>query len=163
MNFINIKTDEEIKLLADLACKIWHEYWPVLLSDAQIDYMVNKFQSYRAIKNQINSEGYIYNIIEENSEVCGYFGIHPEKEKLFLSKLYVKKEFRHMGIGANAFAKICEIAKELNKKSIYLTVNKHNTNTISAYKKWGFKTINSVVTDIGQGFVMDDYIMEFSL
>ena len=163
MNFINIKTDEEIKLLTDLAGEIWHEYWPILLSDAQIDYMVNKFQSYRAIKNQINSEGYIYNIIEENSEVCGYFGIHPEKEKLFLSKLYVKKEFRHMGIGAGAFAKICEIANELNKKSIYLTVNKHNTNTISAYKKWGFKTINSVVTDIGQGFVMDDYIMEYSL
>lgn len=45
-------------------------------------------------------------------------------------------------------------------KKIQLTVNKHNINSINAYKKWGFKTIDSVVTDIGSGFVMDDYIME---
>ena len=52
---------------------------------------------------------------------------------------------------------------QFNKQSIQLTVNKNNTNTIKAYEKWGFKTIDSAVTDIGSGFVMDDYIMEYYL
>ena len=52
-------------------------------------------------------------------------------------------------------------AMQKSYKSIQLTVNKYNTNTISAYKKWGFEIIDSVVTDIGEGFVMDDYIMEW--
>lgn len=45
-------------------------------------------------------------------------------------------------------------------ESIYLTVNKNNTNTISAYIKLGFEIVDSIITDIGSNFVMDDYIME---
>ena len=68
-----------------------------------------------------------------------------------------------MGYGENAFKKIKEIAQKNNKKSIRLTVNKNNLNTIKTYNKWGFETIDAVVNDIGNNFVMDDYIMEFKL
>lgn len=65
MNFIDIQTDEEIQKLVKLAFEIWHEYWTVILSQAQIDYMVDKFQSYDAIKNQIENDKYIYNIFQD--------------------------------------------------------------------------------------------------
>ena len=68
-----------------------------------------------------------------------------------------------MGIGEKAFDKIKNIAKEKGYKEIQLTVNKYNENTIKAYKKWGLSVIDSVVTDIGQGYVMDDYIMSYKL
>ncbi len=163
MNFLNIKTDEEVKQLAQLTSEIWHEYWPVILSDEQIDYMIDKFQSYAAIKEQLENERYIYNILEDNGNIIGYFGVSIKDDYLFLSKLYIKKDFRGLGCGKGAFNKIKQIALQHNKKSIQLTVNKNNTNTIKAYEKWGFHTIDSVVTDIGKGFVMDDYIMEFKL
>ena len=135
MDFLNIKTDNQIKQLSILASEIWHEYWPCLLTSEQINYMVNMFQSYNAIKSAIENKGYIYKIIRYNGENAGYFGVRPEDNKLFLSKLYIKKEFRHKGLGGKT----------------------------SAYLKWGFKNIDSVVTDIGNGFVMDDYIMEYNL
>ncbi len=158
---INFKKVEyiDIKELASLACAIWHEYWTCILSPEQIDYMVENFQSEKAMKNQVENENYTYYFITANNKNIGYFGISDKNEYLFLSKLYIKKEYRHKGIGQIAFEKIKEIA---NGQRIILTVNKHNTNTINAYKKWGFKTIDSVVTDIGNGFVMDDYIMEYS-
>lgn len=56
-----------------------------------------------------------------------------------------------------------QIARQYNKKAIKLTVNKYNTNTIKIYEKWGFKTVEAVVTDIGNNFVMDDYIMKYEL
>ncbi len=154
--------DQNIDVLAGLASEIWHEYWVEILSPAQIDYMVEKFQSSHAIKNQIKNEDYKYYFITVNGIKAGYFGISFKKDYLFLSKLYIKKDFRHLGIGTKVFEKIKEIAVQNNYKSIQLTVNKYNQNTINAYNKWGFKTIDSVVSDIGGGFVMDDYIMEFS-
>ena len=163
MNFLNVKTDKEITLLADLASEIWHKYWPKILSPAQIDYMVAKFQSFNAIKEQIEDEGYIYNIMEYEGKNIGYFGAYLKDDYLFLSKIYIKDDFRGRGLGKEAFKKIIDIAKEQNKNSIRLTVNKYNTNTIKTYEKWGFSIINDVVTDIGSDFVMDDYIMEYKL
>lgn len=163
MNFLNITTDEEIKVLANLAFEIWHEYWTIILSPEQIDYMVDKFQSYNAIKNQLEKEKYIYNIISDNNNNIGYFGVSIKDDYLFLSKLYIKQSFRKLGYGRKALEEIKQIAKQYNKTSIRLTVNKYNSNTIKAYEKWGFQTIDAVVTDIGNNFVMDDYIMELQL
>lgn len=160
--FLEVKT-EEIKTLANLASEIWHEYWNIILSGKQIDYMIENFQSEDAIKHQCTNESYTYYFINDNGENIGYFGVSERKNYLFLSKLYIKKAFRSKGIGRKAFEKIKKIAKQKQYKEIQLTVNKYNKNTIQAYLRWGFRTINSVITDIGSGFVMDDYIMSFEL
>ena len=162
IDFVEIKLNN-IPDLAKLTSEIWHEYWTCILSDEQIDYMVDKFQSEVAITNQINNENYIYFYILYNNQKAGYIGLSDKKEYLFLSKLYIKKEFRHKGIGTEAFNFIKDYASKNNFNKIQLTVNKYNENTINAYIKWGFKTIDSVVTDIGNNFVMDDYIMEYKM
>ena len=46
--------------------------------------------------------------------------------------------------------------------SIYLTCNKHNKHSLDVYEKFGFQWIDSVQTDIGHDFIMDDYILEYS-
>lgn len=153
----------DIIKLADLANKIWHEYWVEILSPEQIDYMVGKFQSENAIKEQIKNENYHYFFIDCSGETAGYMGLSLKQDYLFLSKIYIKKEFRHKGIGTSSFEFIKDLALKNNYSKIILTVNKYNNNTINAYKKWGMEIIDSVVTDIGSGFVMDDYIMEYSI
>ncbi len=147
----------DVKEFADFASSIWHEYWPCILSEEQINYMVDKFQSESAISDQIKNENYTYYYLVDNAEKIGYTGLSDKGDYLFLSKLYIKKEFRHKGYGGKAFDKI----KNLGYSRIRLTVNKNNTNSINAYFKYGFKTVNEDVTDIGSGFVMDDYIMEY--
>ena len=156
MNLIEVKKND-IKTLAKLTDEIWHEYWPCILSEKQINYMVEKFQSENAIINQMKNENYKYYFINYENKNVGYVGISSHCDYLFLSKLYVKKEFRHKGIGKAVFEKI----KDFGFDKIQLTVNKYNKNTIDAYLKYGFKIIDSVVSDIGNGFVMDDYIMEY--
>lgn len=156
MNLIEVK-ENDIKTLAELTNEIWHEYWPCILSAEQINYMVEKFQSENAIINQMKNENYKYYFINYENKNVGYVGISPHSDYLFLSKLYIKKDFRHKGIGKAVFEKI----KDFGFDKIQLTVNKYNQNTIDAYLKYGFKIIDSVVSDIGNGFVMDDYIMEY--
>ena len=156
-------TKQEVCALAALASEIWHEYWQGLLSNAQIDYMVENFQSERAMIEQIEKEAYSYYFILQDGITAGYCGICSKSEYMFLSKLYLKKSARHQGIGQEAFEKIKELTKQCGLNKIRLTVNKYNANTIKAYKKWGLNTVESAVTDIGDGFVMDDYIMEYSI
>ena len=156
-----IVSNSEINLLAELAYDIWHEYWVNLLSSEQIDYMLEKFQSESVIKDQIDYENYTYYFIKFDGQNIGYFGISCKKDYLFLSKIYIKKDFRYNGIGTRAFDEIKKIASKNKYNKIRLTVNKYNKNSINAYIKWGFRIIESVVTDIGKGFVMDDYIMEY--
>lgn len=156
-------SQNEITNLANLCSEIWHEYWPCILTPEQIDYMVEKFQSEKAIGEQIKHDNYTYYFIIANDEKAGYIGISEKTDYLFLSKLYIKKEFRHQGIGKQAFEEIKRICEKLGYTKIRLTVNKYNQNTIDAYLKYGFKVIDEDVTDIGQGFVMDDYIMEYKI
>ncbi|MBQ7450825.1 GNAT family N-acetyltransferase [bacterium] len=162
LKFNKIKLNE-IKEFAELTSEIWHEYWTCILSKEQIDYMVEKFQSEKAITNQINNENYAYFYIMIDSQKAGYIGLSSKEDYLFLSKLYIKKEYRYKGIGGKAFDFIKQYAIENGYNKIQLTVNKYNKNTIDAYNKWGFKTVDSVVTDIGNGFVMDDYIMKYEI
>ena len=158
-----VKTDEQLKTLAETANIVWHEFFPCILTEEQIDYMVDKFQSYEAMKNQMKNDGYEYYFITADDKILGYTGIKKEQERLFLSKLYLLKENRGKGYASGAFEQLILYCKDNDLKSIYLTVNKHNEHTIAVYKKRGFEIIDTQVADIGNGFVMDDYIMEMKI
>ena len=159
-SIVKVETKEDIILLAKKAHIVWHEYFKSILSLEQIDYMVEKFQSEGAITKQMNDSGYEYYFIMENNEVCGYTAIKKEEEKLFISKLYLLKDYRGKGLSSFGFKFIEDYLKKNKLKSMYLTVNKYNENSINVYKHWGFEIIRAEKNDIGNGFYMDDYIME---
>lgn len=159
-----VKTEEELSQVAELAEKIWHECFVGIISEEQIDYMVEKFQSYSAMKEQIANQDYYYFAVRDDDDICGYIAVKPENdERFFLSKLYLRKEKRGKGIASQMLERVFTEAKNSGKSKVYLTVNKHNDHAVKVYEKSGFKTIECVVTDIGNGFVMDDYVMEYKL
>lgn len=159
-----VKTKEELCLVATLAEKIWHECFVGIISLEQIGYMVEKFQSYNAMKDQIENQGYYYLAVHDDDDICGYIAVKPEKDdRFFLSKLYLRKDKRGQGIASKMLERVFEEAKNSGKSRVYLTVNKHNDHAVRVYEKTGFQTVECVVTDIGNGFVMDDYVMEYKL
>jgi|GEM_PF-7806 len=155
--FMRVESPEQLSALVRLADRIWREHYSPLIGRAQVDYMLDKFQSEAAVSEQL-SEGYIYEMLTLSGAPCGYLAVKSEEKRLFLSKLYIEKSCRGRGFSHTMFSRIEELAAGLS--AIYLTVNKGNDGSIAAYKKLGFEIIDSVVSDIGGGFVMDDYIME---
>lgn len=160
INFCKVTSKEDIKELACIANEIWHQHFVTILSPEQIDYMVDKFQSEHAMTEQINAEGYEYYFLQADGKNIGYTGIRMDNDKLFLSKLYIRKEYRGNGYASQAFSFLEELCKERRLSAIWLTVNRYNDHTIEVYKRKGFAIIRTQVADIGQGYVMDDYIME---
>ena len=141
------------KETAALAAEIWQEYYHELLGDQQIAYMLEKFQSEQAIAQE-ETEGYrtFWILPKGQEEPAGYFMIrlNDPPGKLFLSKLYLRSDCRGRGFSRLVFQYLKELAGEQGLHAIWLTVNKH----------YGLSVTDSTVTDIGGGYVMDDYIME---
>lgn len=159
-----VKYLTELREVAELADKIWHECFTNIISIGQIDYMIEKFQSLDAMTDQIENQGYTYFAVRDDDSLCGYIGVKPESdERFFLSKLYLHKSRRGRGIASIMLRKVFDEARKNGKKRVYLTVNKHNNHAIDVYKKTGFIISDVAFTDIGGGYVMDDFIMEYQL
>ncbi|WP_217593774.1 GNAT family N-acetyltransferase [Cohnella sp. GbtcB17] len=153
-------TIEDAQTVATLASEIWHEYYGALLSLEQIVYMVDKFQSPGAIADQIAHQGYEYYLMQANGANVGYMAVQAKDGKLFLSKLYVLKAQRGQGYASRTMDFLMRLCRERGLGAIWLTVNRHNEASISVYEKKGFRKVREQVADIGNGYVMDDYIME---
>ena len=162
MKAVAVVSPDDIRAVEDLAGIVWNESYKGIISQDQIDYMLEEFQSYAAIKNSILS-GCMYFLITLGGKRVGYMGILPEGRKVFLSKIYVCSKYRRNGIATFAIRFIMEMASEKGWKSIYLTVNRNNTGSIEFYKKIGFRVTSDKITEIGNDFIMDDHVMELRL
>lgn len=156
------ESEHALHEIADLADIIWHEHFTPIIGSGQVEYMLEKFQSFPALKEQVLN-GYEYYQLYSGGKFCGYCGVHPENGKLFLSKLYIRKEARGQHLATKAFAFLRQLCLERNLSAIWLTCNKYNSTTLAVYRHLGFQVIDTQEADIGNGYIMDDYIMEYQL
>jgi O-acetyl-ADP-ribose deacetylase (regulator of RNase III)/RimJ/RimL family protein N-acetyltransferase len=161
VDIVRVNSIEDINMIAGLANTIWNEHYEPIIGLEQVTYMVEKFQSVEAISSQIKEDGFEYYRIDHAFEPSGYIGIKQTEDELFLSKFYILKSKRGKGLGKRGIEFIIKRAETLGAKCISLTVNKENVNSIKAYEKMGFKNLGPVVADIGNGFIMDDYLMKY--
>ena len=152
--------EADIRRMTKVAEVVWREANVAFCTPEQVEYMIEMFQSYEAVMGQL-VHGYRYFLVEEDGEILAYFGVQPQGERLFLSKFYILKEHRGRGIFSMGLEFMAELCREQQLDTIYLTVNRNNTHACEVYLHKGFKIAEEAVADIGCGFVMDDYIMEY--
>ncbi len=151
--------EDDVQIVASLAKEIWQEYFTPIIGADQVAYMLENFQSEHAIREQLE-QGFYYFLASVDNVPMAYIAFMAEEERVFISKLYVKAQWRGRGLGKQLFSIAKNFALVKKKSKLYLTVNKHNSLAIQTYEAMGFETIADVVKDIGGGFVMDDYVME---
>ncbi len=173
LSFVPVKSKVDQQLLAKIAGEIWRGYWPSIIGEAQTEYMIEQFQSFKAIKKYMAKHDYEYwfLVATEGDEddlkksIVGFTGGRSENDtnRFFISKIYLHPEARGHGYARCVIEFYKDLCFARGHGAMYLTVNKHNELGIRAYKGTGFETIDSVETNIGQGYIMDDYVMELKL
>jgi GNAT superfamily N-acetyltransferase len=164
LQFVPVRTVEQLAIVAALAHDIWYEFYVPLIGRAQVDYMVGKFQNAAAMQSQID-QGYEYFLVRQEDAggaACdiGYCAVQEQSDgALFLSKFYLHKSARGSGTGRKCMEFIEGLARRRGLSLLWLTVNKGNP-SVQAYQRLGFRIAAELVMDIGGGFVMDDYRME---
>lgn len=157
-------TEKDLKDFIPFAEKIWKEHYYTCVDKGLTDYVFELFLSEESVKSQL-SEGsrYYYAIEDETGNRAGFFSIYPKEGMMYLSKLYIKKEYRRKGFSGKILEFIKSEAKKEDLHEIFLNVNRNNTGSIEAYRHLGFHVAEETVSDVGEGFICEDYIMKMTI
>ncbi len=153
-----VRDEQDLRQVEQLAEVIWKEHYTPIIGKKQVDYMLENFQSVVAMEKQMR-EGMEYFLVESHGEPVGYLAFKQQGEELFLSKIYLLDSHRGKGLGRAGMGFVESSARERGLGFVTLTVNKNNSDSIKAYESMGFVNEGPLETDIGGGFVMDDFLM----
>lgn len=164
MQIVNATTDHiyNIQVLSDI---IWPVTFKEILSPEQIKYMMEMMYNSSALEKQMNELNHRYLLVEEDGEYLGYLSYETDYKGASVTKIhkiYVLPSTQGKGIGRLFIDTASEIAKANNNTILSLNVNRFNK-AIDFYKRMGFNFHSSENIEIGNGFLMEDYIMNKNL
>ena len=150
-------TQKDIGTISRIAKLIWNQYYPDIISQQQINYMLEQMYSSESLEEQILEKGHLFFLILLNGTAVGFISINRNDEAdYFLNKFYIDQNLAAKGIGGRSFE---ELKKIIQPSKITLTVNRQNFKSINFYFKNGFKIERVADFDIGNGYVMNDFVM----
>lgn len=157
---------EELPVISRLAERIWPNAYRKILTDGQIRYMLAMMYDPPILEREYG-EGVRFDLICDGEMPVGFTSYGPCHDHdcncAKLHKLYLDPAYHNRGIGTLALRHVIAEARGKGYKVLHLNVNRNNTAAIRAYERNGFRTIREAVTDIGSGYVMDDFVMELAL
>ncbi len=158
-----VTSAEEYPVILKLAREIWGPTYAEILSQEQIDYMIDMMYALAVLEKE-RGEGIVFELVKENGKPIGFLSYGPYKPgTMKLHKLYLSQSHHGKGIGSRMLSRAKEAAKELGATELLLNVNKHNARAIRAYRRNGFEMIREEKNPIGNGFFMDDYVFGIKL
>jgi len=158
--------DDLLHEVRKIALKTWPITFANILSPNQIDYMLDWMYDLEALRIQLNKKGHVFLLAEENGKYLGFASYeinHGGTQKTKIHKIYILPETQGKGVGKKLLQAVSEIALMNRNTHLFLNVNKNNQNAIDFYSHLGFYEACKEVIDIGNGFVMDDVVMELKL
>ncbi len=143
-------------LISQLASVIWKAHYPSIISNAQIDYMLNERYAEHTIKSSME-HGERFFLLYEGAICKAYASLEDRETDIYLHKFYVLVDSHRNGIGQQLFTHV--LTETGSIKPLRLQVNRKNVKAINFYFKNGFTIEKAQDFDIGNGFQMEDFVM----
>ena len=152
-------------LIEQLAWEIFPDTYKDILSPEQTEYMMEWMYSPESLRRQMEEEGHIYHLVYFKGEAVGYFSVQRQGERVWhLQKIYLKRQMQGKSVGKKMFMAAVEYirANSLLPCTMELNVNRNNP-AVAFYEKMGMHKASSGDFPIGNGYFMNDYIMEMEI
>jgi GNAT superfamily N-acetyltransferase len=171
-------TGADLPAISKLAGVIWRACYPGIITPAQIDYMLAWMYAPDTMREEIQSQGIRYDCLLAGNELVGFASYGPTEAgtprcgvrtaqravpTFKLHKIYLHPAWQGRGFGSLLLQHCEREASKLGAGRLILNVNKLNAKAIAAYQRNSFSITESVITNIGGGFAMDDYVMAKNL
>lgn len=153
-----------IFVIRSLADRIWPHTFRDILSEKQIVYMMDMMYSVGSLEQQMDN-GHHYLLLEEDGEYLGYLSYelnYKNSDLTKIHKIYILPSLQGKGLGRFFINAVKVIAMQNNNAGLSLNVNRYNK-AIEFYTRVGFEIVGSEDIDIGDGFLMEDYIMNLKI
>ena len=159
-------TAQDAALVADLGTRAWWAHYPGIITEAQIRYMLARMYTPAALLEQWTALSQMCLIAEVAWQPLAFAAWSLQTDGrgtwAYLNKLYAVPEGLGLGLGKALLAEVCAEARRRGLSTLRLNVNKYNP-TVAWYERQGFTVLRDEVLDIGNGYVMDDYVLELRL
>jgi ribosomal protein S18 acetylase RimI-like enzyme len=152
---------QDLPVIRNLAYEIWPLAYEKILGKAQLDYMLTKIYSASSLEHQMNVLEHHFILVFEDKNPIGFaaFSSHINPFIYHLNKIYVLPGQQGKNVGKQILDYVIAEIKKTGATSLQLNVNRHNR-ALHFYEKQGFKIIREEDIDIGEGYFMNDYVME---
>ena len=158
---ISIAQKSQLFIIKELAYTIWPVAYGEILSQEQLDYMLDLIYTIESLEKQVDNN-HVFLLVEDDNQFIGFASYElnfGNSNKTKIQKLYVLPEIQGKGIGKNLINYIKQIAIDNKNSGLILNVNRFNK-AKEFYLKYGFEITEEIKIDIGNNYIMDDYIME---
>lgn len=147
--------------IREMAEMIWRKHYPGIISERQIDYMLDWMYAPERLRHEISSERSQYVLFRLDGETVGFAAWGPGEADLemHLHKFYLLPCNQGKGLGSEGLKLILAEAEDQGAYQVSLRVNRKNQKALRCYERNGFEISHEVCSEIGDGFVMDDYWM----
>jgi ribosomal protein S18 acetylase RimI-like enzyme len=158
-------TTVDVDAIAALARVVWQDAYPGIITQAQIDFMLEQRYNARRLREELTRPEIWWDKATVAGELAAFASTLPTAVpgEFKVDKIYVDPARQRLGLGGRLLAHVAERALAQGGETLILAVNKRNERAIAAYRKHGFSVREAVCVDIGNDFVMDDFIMQRSL
>jgi GNAT superfamily N-acetyltransferase len=161
---IRFADPEDINTIGFLAQQVWPDTYGKILGPEQLEYMMNLFYSPASLWKQMREDRHAFLIVEEEEEPIGFASWSPEAEAgvFKIHKLYLLPGQQGKGLGKRILQFVFDDIRPQGARALRLNVNRHNK-ARQFYERIGFTVIKEVDVPIGDGWFMNDYVMELPL
>jgi GNAT superfamily N-acetyltransferase len=157
-------TAAEIPVVQSLADEIWHRHYPGIISNEQIEYMLAHGYSREALTRFLCEDGAGLALAAIDDRAVGFAAWYRVDDATTkLDKLYVLPEHHGAGVGRALIEHVAAFARVRGASTLALNVNRNNAGAIRAYERCGFAIRSQGDFPIGDGFVMEDFVMARTL
>jgi GNAT superfamily N-acetyltransferase len=154
----------DIGVVQALADHVWRSHYPGIISTEQIDYMLERGYAREALLRYVDAVDAGLAIARVGEEPVGFVAWQQSPpDAMKLEKLYVAPAHHGHGVGRALIEHVAAAARRAGCRELTLNVNRHNVASIRAYEHCGFAIRERGDFPIGNGFVMEDYIMARNL
>ena len=152
---------EDKEKICRLAQEIWYLHYPGVITVAQINYMLGQRYTTSAIElsDENSNSWWLKVLVDQAIQGFAHFEFHKSLNKAKLDKLYVHPRAHRIGCARKLLGYAEHQLSKSGIEHITLQVNKGNVGSIKCYERLGYSKMEDIVVDIGNGYVMDDFIM----
>lgn len=163
---LDAMTAADFETVARLAEVIWRSHYTKIIGSAQVSYMLAERYTPEKLRLYLNADDRWLMLLRADSptgsRAIGYcsYALPENAGEMKLEQLYLLPELHGKGLGRLMLRHVEEQARVRSRGTLVLQTNKRNVDAIAFYRKAGFTVREEAVFDIGNGFVMDDFVME---
>lgn len=156
---------EDVPVIQDIARITWYPTFEDILSKEQISYMLRMMYSTESLTEQIEVKKHQFYLAKEKNMTLGFISVelnYQNQPVAKIHKIYILPMAQGRGLGKILMQKAEQLALENHQKLITLNVNRFNV-ALNFYSNLGYQNIKSEDINIGNGYLMEDFVLEKKL